>query len=192
MGGNPGDKSESEKTVRFSLGRVLYNKEAIGEAVKMMAGDLERAAGNKDLTFLIILKGGSRFAHDLMSAYSGTYNYEFICVSSYGRELNSCSAVEFHHCNPDRDLVDNCNVVLVDDICDSGATFGAVAGRILAEFSPAQLLTCSLIWREGSGFTPDLWGFHYLGEEFLVGYGLGAGEQYRYLDEIAILNQHGE
>ncbi|MFC1544722.1 phosphoribosyltransferase [Gemmatimonadota bacterium] len=173
----------------FSPGKVLYEKKLIGRAVMKMSRGLKKAVGKNELTFLIILKGGARFASDLMSAYDGPYYYEFISASSYGGDLNSRGAVEFQHCNPDRELIDNRHVVLVDDICDSGATFGAVAGRILAEFNPAQLLTCSLIWRDGSGFTPDLWGFHYMGEEFLVGYGLGAGEQYRYLDDIVILEQ---
>jgi hypoxanthine phosphoribosyltransferase len=189
MSGTTGKKTGVHEKSGHTLGRILYSRDEIAAAVTKIAAEIEAAARSRELTILGILKGGARFACDLMTAYEGPYFYEFISASSYGMELNSCGAVEFHHYRLDRELIDNRPVLLVDDICDSGATFGAVAGRILADYMPETLYTCSLIWREGAGFTPDMWGFHYPGREFLVGYGLGAGEHYRYLNEIRVLNQ---
>lgn len=189
MSGNPDTHTGSGTAQNYTLGKILYCKAEIRQAVQRIAVELRKELGGSELTFLIILKGGARFACDLMTAYGGPYRYDFITASSYGMELNSCGAVEFNDFNLARELIDSQEVVLVDDICDSGATFGAVAGRILAEYAPARLITCSLIWREGAGFIPDLWGFHCLGKEYLVGYGLGAGEEFRYLEDIRILEQ---
>ncbi len=170
-------------------GRVLYSAEAVNGAVRELASRIAARLGGEAPTLLILLKGGARFGCDLIRALPGKVNYDFVGVSSYGEELSSSGKVEFYLYRPERSLIDSRPVVLVDDICDSGTTFSAVSGCLKRDFAPALLLSCALIRRDGAGFTPDFHGFHYRGDEFLVGYGLGAGERYRELDEILVLNR---
>lgn len=168
-------------------GRIVYSAGDIAGAVNSVARRLADITDGQAPTFLILLKGGARFGCELIRAWPGESSYDFIGVSSYGERLASSGRVEFYHYSPDRQLIDSRTVVMVDDICDSGTTFAGVAGRLKSDFAPRVLLSCSLIWRSGAGFTPDLFGFRYDGEEFLVGYGLGAGERYRHLNDIRVI-----
>lgn len=170
-------------------GRILYSSTEIAAAVLAIAGKITDRTGGEALSLLILLKGGVRFGCDLIRALPGEFYHDFAGVSSYGEEQSSSGKVEFYHFQPGRELIDNRVVVLVDDICDSGATFSAVTERLRRDYKPSSLLSCALIWREGAGFTPDFHGFHYGGDQFLVGYGLGAGERYRELDGVYILDQ---
>jgi hypoxanthine phosphoribosyltransferase len=172
-------------------GRILYNSAQIASAVHELAKKIEERLEGRAPTLLILLKGGARFGCDLIRALPGEVNFDFLGVSSYGNNLLSSGTVDFYLYRPARELIDSRPVVLVDDICDSGTTFSAVSERLRRDFNPEVLLSCSLIWREGAGFTPDFRGFHYSGDEFLVGYGLGAGELHRELEEIVILEQSG-
>jgi hypoxanthine phosphoribosyltransferase len=173
-------------------GKILYSSAKIAGAVHDLAGAITERLDGLAPTLLIMLKGGARLGCDLIRALPGEVNYDFVGVSSYGKELSSSGTVDFYLYQPARELIDSRPVVLVDDICDSGTTFRAVTERLKRDYEPGVLLSCSLIWREGAGFTPDFHGFHYNGGEFLVGYGLGAGEHYRELEDIIILEQCGE
>lgn len=170
-------------------GKIVYSEGDITNAVGRIAHELEERCSGQEPTFVILLKGGARFGCDLISAFKPSCKYDFIGVSSYGDNLSSSGKLEFYNYRLDRKLIDNRTVVLVDDICDSGATFAGVAAKLNNDFSPGKLFTCAMIWRDGSEFTPDLFGYHYKGDEFLVGYGLGAGELYRNLNEIVILEE---
>ena len=82
MESDAGGKTGTEGQSEYSPGKTLYRKDEIEKAVTRIAGQLKGAAANYELTFIIILKGGARFACDLMSAFDGPYDYEFIHVSS--------------------------------------------------------------------------------------------------------------
>ncbi len=135
----------------------------------------------------MILKGGARFACDLLRAYPGEYHYEFIGIESYREAAAPQGDPRFYLFRPEPALLKDRSVVLVDDICDSGATFRAATGRIGREFHPRRVLTCALLLRQGAAFTPDCWALEAPGEAFLVGYGLGLGERWRHLDGLYTL-----
>ena len=178
-----------QKKEQFQSGPVIYSSAAISAVVVSVANKLAARLDGQEPTLLILLKGGVRFGCELISALQLECSYDFIGVSSYGEALCSSGRVDFYHYRLNREQIDGRPVVLVDDICDSGKTFKAVSERIKTDFKPASLLSCALIWRDGSGFEPDFFGFHHEGDEFLVGYGLGAGESYRELNCIAVLEQ---
>ncbi len=166
----------------FSYEQVLAGVGAMAQGVYQgLTGPEGEAAA---VTFLVLLKGGVRFACDLMASYPGRYYYDFASVSSYADNTYSRGVVEFSHFAPRRDLLDGRVVVLLDDICDSGLTLGSVAGRLEREFQPAAIKTCVLLHRQGAAFTPDFSVFQVSGEDYLVGYGLGMGEEYRNLNGI--------
>lgn len=65
------------------------------------------------------------------------------------------------------------DVVLIDNICDSGRTL-AVASEWLGVWGARKVRTAVIVHRERSDsrHTPTLTGFVYPGVEWLVGYGL--------------------
>ncbi|MCE5270002.1 hypothetical protein LLH00_01805 [bacterium] len=169
--------------------KLIYSYEQILAGVDALAQKIHQGLIGPDgtaeaVTFLVLLKGGVRFACDLMARYPGRYYYDFAGVSSYSDNTYSRGVVEFSHFAPRRDLLDGRVVVLLDDICDSGLTLGSVAGRLEREFQPAAIRTCVLLHRQGAAFTPDSCVFQVSGEDYFVGYGLGMGEEYRHLNGI--------
>ena len=80
------------------------------------------------------------------------------------------------------------DVLIVDDILDTGSTLQKLVG-VLRAMKPASLRTCILLDKEGrrtktyrasySGFT--------IPEAFVVGYGLDFAERYRNLPCIGVL-----
>ncbi|MFH1068123.1 MAG: phosphoribosyltransferase family protein [Candidatus Glassbacteria bacterium] len=169
--------------------RLLYDTEQIRQAVETLAAAVFKRLGpGTPATFVILLKGGARFAFDLLSRYPAPYYYDFLGVASYGEDTDSQGIVKFYHYALDRETIDGRAVVLLDDICDSGATFRAVVDRIKTDYAPAEILTCSLVWRSGAGFSPDFFAFQLDSNDYLVGYGLGAGEDFRHLNDIYTLD----
>ncbi|HUQ71752.1 MAG TPA: phosphoribosyltransferase family protein, partial [Planctomycetaceae bacterium] len=80
------------------------------------------------------------------------------------------------------------DVLLIDDIFDTGRTLSALADSI-NNLGPASLRTAVLLWkvdRREVASTPDYFGFR-IPDEFVVGYGLDYGGHYRNLPEIAVM-----
>ncbi|MEI8342402.1 MAG: phosphoribosyltransferase family protein, partial [Verrucomicrobiota bacterium] len=81
------------------------------------------------------------------------------------------------------------DVLLVDDILDSGHTLAAIRGKLENELNPASLKICVLLRKLKERATPveaDYVGFD-IGDEFVVGYGLDYMERYRNLPYIGVL-----
>jgi hypoxanthine phosphoribosyltransferase len=175
----------SELKLVFSHDLIMDGITALADRIYHGPGGAEKAS--EPLTFIILLKGGARFACDLMTRYPGRYYYDFAGVSSYADNKSSRGTVDFYHFAPRHDLVDGRTVVLLDDICDSGLTFQSVAGRIMRDFKPEAVRTCALLCRGDSAFKPDFFAFQVDSGDFLVGYGLGLGEEHRDLNGIFAL-----
>jgi len=187
---SPKNYSEPENSrVVFSSARI---QEGVTKLARRIKDDLKNTAGHeKDLTFIVLLKGGARFAFDLISRYGGKYYYDFVGVASYGDKTCSGGRLEFYHYGLNKELVDRRVIVLLDDICDSGLTFKLVSERIKSDFKPLVVKTCSLIWRVNQNFCPDFYAFKVKGDYYFIGYGLGIGEEYRYLDDILAIDKQG-
>jgi hypoxanthine phosphoribosyltransferase len=88
------------------------------------------------------------------------------------------------------DIADR-NVLLIDDILDTGKTLEMVSGMI-RKLNPAKLTVCVLLEKEGRRevkFDADLVGFN-IPDKFVVGYGLDFAERYRNLPSIGVLKAH--
>ena len=80
------------------------------------------------------------------------------------------------------------DVLLVDDILDTGQTLHAVLGKLI-DLQPRSLKTCVLLEktsRRREKVTADYVGFE-VPDEFVVGYGLDYAERYRNLPFIGVL-----
>jgi len=169
--------------------KPIFSHAMIMDGVSALAENIYRSLGGEKgtpepVTFIVLLKGGVRFACDLMAKYPGRYYYDFAGVSSYADNKSSRGTVDFYHFAPRRELIDGQTVVLLDDICDSGLTFQSVAGRVMRDFKPGAVRTCALLCRGDSAFKPDFHAFEVSSGDFLVGYGLGLGEEHRDLNGV--------
>ncbi len=129
-----------------------------------------------------LLKGAFVFTADLIRAIDKPVKVDFVWVSSYGSAMEP-SEIRFL-----KDIeidIEGEEVLLVDDILDTGATIERVYEHLL-EKDPKTLKTCVLVEKEGrrkTDFKADFVGF-VVPNYFLVGYGLDWAEEGRNLPGI--------
>ncbi|HVB08613.1 MAG TPA: hypoxanthine phosphoribosyltransferase, partial [Candidatus Acidoferrales bacterium] len=111
---------------------------------------------------------------------------DFMAVASYGKGKQSSGQVRLY-----KDLdssIEGLNVVLVEDILDTGLTLSYLC-RVLQQRKPKALKIAALLdkpSRRIKDIKADYVGFT-IPNEFVVGYGLDYGERYRNLKDVCIL-----
>lgn len=165
---------------------VLLSKEEIDKRVQELGKEITEAYAGKDLVVIILLKGAAWFATDLTRAIDLPLRVDFMVASSYGNGTSTSGNVKVR-----LDILENIqgkDVLVVDDIIDSGVTFAAIC-NMLRNNKPASLKTCALCdkaERRVNGLDADYVGFK-IPDEFVVGYGLDYAGDYRNLPYIGIL-----
>lgn len=142
-----------------------------------------------DLLLLCVLKGAYVFLADLSRAVLHPHDIDFMAISSYGSGTTSSGAVQII-LDIAQDISGR-NVIIVEDIIDSGRTLTYMRRSLLAR-SPASLRICTLLnkpSRREVDVPLDYVGFD-IPDEFVVGYGLDFAQLYRNLPGIAVLKPH--
>jgi len=164
---------------------ILLSADQIQKRVEALAQEI-RADFPDDLHVIAVLKGAFMFLSDLVRHTPGHVSMDFMAVSSYAKGTTTSGEVRLL-----KDLdttLDGRNVVVVEDIVDTGLTLTYLQD-ILRARSPKSLRTACLLSKpsrrqvdvkvEYIGFTIE--------DRFVVGYGLDYAEQYRNLPYIAVL-----
>jgi hypoxanthine phosphoribosyltransferase len=169
--------------------RVLIDQEAIARRVTELAREIERdMPGGSAVHLVAVLKGAFVFLADLIRAFEMTVTCDFMAVSSYGDAQVSSGVVRLTK-DLDQDLAGR-DVVLVEDIVDSGATL-AYLQQLLRARSPRSFRTVCLLDKQTRRDAPvaiDYVGFT-IEDRFVVGYGLDAGERYRQLPFVGVVEE---
>jgi hypoxanthine phosphoribosyltransferase len=166
--------------------KKLYSREDIEEAVKRLASMIEKDFDNENIIFVCLLKGSFMFTSDLVRQVANQSRVDFMRVSSYGNGMASTGSI-----NVTKDLEENIsgeNVVIVEDIIDSGLTLTHVR-ELLERRKPKSVKICALLdkrARREIEIEGDYIGFT-LDDGFVVGYGIDYAEQYRNLPEIYVV-----
>lgn len=176
------------------LERVLVGREAIAVRVAELADELgaeldaeaERRGERAELVLVPVLTGAMIFVADLIRELERRMRIEVVRASSYhGTATRSSGSVALSEIPGD---LAGCDVVLVDDILDSGRTLGALQAAI-GEQRPRSLRTCVLLRKDVERAVHadcDLVGFD-IPDEFVVGYGLDYDGLHRNLPDIGVL-----
>ncbi len=170
---------------------ILIDKHTIAKRVDELVDDI--AAGpSGNLIVVGILKGSFVFLADLMRSFHRHDIHpriDFLTLSSYGSGSTSSGEVEIIH--DIREDISGANVLLVDDILDTGRTLSATKKRLLAR-GAKSIRTCVLLdkkARRAVEFEADHAGFS-IDDHFVVGYGLDYNNLYRELPHIAKVSFH--
>lgn len=165
--------------------RVLISEEEIQEKLKKFAKDIENAFPKDEEIYVIcVLKGSVMFCSDLVKHFNNPIQMEFIRISSYGHEQKSTSnlqAIDLTLPN----LHDK-NVLIVEDIIDTGLTARFLTDLFKIKHHPKKLLFVSLLNKKCARqieIEPDLYGFE-IDDKFVVGYGLDYKGYFRNLPYI--------
>jgi hypoxanthine phosphoribosyltransferase len=167
---------------------VLVSGDALQARVAELGAELSRDYADTDLLLVGVLKGAVFFMADLVRKITIPCEIDFMAVSSYGNSTDSSGVVRIL-----KDLdanIDGRNVVIVEDIVDSGLTLSYLVRNLEAR-SPASLEVCALLTKPSRRIA-DI-ECRYVGFEipnrFVIGYGLDYGERYRSLPYVAALDE---
>ena len=170
---------------RKELASVLISREQIAARIQRLTRDIQRDYAGRDLVIVSLLNGTVMFLADLIRNLSLPLRLDFIGVSSYGGGTESRELVFTKELRID---VRGREVLLVDDILDTGKTLSAVLKKLRA-LKPRRIRTCVLLDkpdRRLEQVRADYVGFT-IPNEFVVGYGLDYAERYRNLPFIGVL-----
>ncbi len=163
-----------------SLRRIVFSEAMIEARVAEMGRQIGDAyPPDAEVLILGLLKGSFIFIADLVRRIPRPIQVDFIRVSSYGTGTVSSGEVQLLY-DPRADLQDR-SVILVEDIVDSGTTMNHLI-PLLLDRNPASLEVCTLLHKRRAQLRlePRWVGFD-APDEFVVGYGLGYGEDFRHL-----------
>jgi hypoxanthine phosphoribosyltransferase len=166
--------------------RILFDGETISQRVREIGREISLKYPAGDLLLIGILKGSFIFMADLCRSLDVSCKVDFVRISSYGNGTVTSGKLDIimDVGIPVRDK----NVILVDDIVDSGLTLSEYRTR-LEEQQPRSLETAALIdktARRDKHVHLDYCGFQ-VEDGFIVGYGLDCNEQYRNLPGLYVL-----
>ena len=164
---------------------VIFSAGAIAARLHELAVEI-KGQGLERLLVVAILKGSFVFAADLIRALHGVGlepEVDFITLASYRKSKVSSGKVEILR---DLDLsVEGRNVLLVDDVLDSGRTL-AFARDLIAARGARQIRSCVLLDKKvfrAVDVAADFCAFE-CPDEFVVGYGMDAAHRYRELPYV--------
>ncbi len=146
--------------------------EQIAKDVKQVAARISADYADKEPLFVVVLNGAFVFAADLIRALKDVRcEITFIRVSSYWG-MSTTGQLEF--IVPLQQVVDNRDVIIIEDIVDSGLTIHQLKAHMRAQ-GATSVRVASMLFKPGKleyeDAKPDYIG-HELTDEFVIGYGL--------------------
>jgi len=171
-------------SIRFSAAEISARVDAMAQE---LAAQLPA-----DTLVVSVLKGSFVFAADLIRALSlagADWSMDFLTLSSYGTGTQTTGSVKVV-----RDIVDDVrgrDVLLVDDILESGFTLSFAKEMMMKEHGAHRVWICTLLdkpHKRRTELKPDFTGFE-AGDEFLVGYGLDWAHRFRGLPYIGVVEK---
>jgi hypoxanthine phosphoribosyltransferase len=173
---------------RELIREIMIDEETLTTRIAELGAQISADYAGQDLLLVCILTGGVLFLTDLMRKITVPHQIDFMAVSSYGSGNRQSTG----HVRINFDLktdIYSRNVLLVEDIIDSGYTLNTVIDMLQTR-QPRSLRVCTLldkVERREVVVPIDYCGFR-IADEFVFGYGLDIDEYYRNLPFIAAVD----
>ena len=169
------------------IDRVLLSEEELSAIVKKLGAQITEDYKGKNLVLVSVLKGSVIFMADLMREIKVPCTIDFMAVSSYGSGTKTSGVVKIIK-DLDTDVVEGADLLIVEDILDSGVTLEYLI-KVLSARNPRSVKICTLLdkpERRKANVKADYAGSQ-VPDAFVVGYGLDFNEKYRNLPLIGAL-----
>ncbi|NLB23792.1 MAG: hypoxanthine phosphoribosyltransferase [Clostridium sp.] len=171
---------------------ILITKEEIDVEVHRLGQEINEHYKGKKLYVLALLRGSFIFAADLVRAIDIPVKIGFMTTASYGNAEHSSGNVEV--VNDVADSIEGYDVLVVDDIIDTGYTMGFVLNHVKNK-GAKSVQCCTLLdkpsRRKVDNLDPDFCGFT-IEDLFVVGYGLNYGDYHRNVPYIFNFEEKAE
>lgn len=157
---------------------IIITKEQIENRIIELGAEISKDYEGKNLYVLSLLRGSFIFAADLVRHITVPTKIGFMTTSSYGHSEQSSGSVKVVNDIPDN--IEGYDVLIVDDIVDTGITMQFVAEHVKS--LGANSVNCCVLLdkpdRRKVDIAPDYCCFQ-IPDVFVVGYGLNYGDYYR-------------
>ncbi len=166
--------------------KVLISAEELDERLNEIATEINRDFCGEKIIVVGVLKGSFMFMSDLLKKIELDTEVYFLKAESYGNRTSATGEVKIT-----KDIecdIENENVIIVEDIIDSGYTMREVM-KLLNNRRPKALKLCSCLSkpsRRECDIKVDYLGFE-IPDKFVVGYGLDYAEKFRNLPYIGYI-----
>lgn len=181
-----GRKQKPPPRWRKEIDFVLISQAQLARRVNELAREIEKDFAGRDLVIVALLNGTVVFLADLLRRLSMPLRLDFIGVSSYGAGTESADVIFTKELRLD---VSGRDVLVVDDILDTGKTLSRVVAK-LRKLRPRRMKICVLLdkpSRRVESVNANYVGFE-IPNQFVVGYGLDYAERYRNLPFVGVLH----
>ena len=165
--------------------KLLLSESDIKKRVKELADQISVDFKDKTPIFVGILNGSYVFMADLLRELNIQVEVDFVKIRSYDGD-SSTGTIKFR-----KDIsadIDNRDVIIVEDIIDSGFTINFLVNR-LRESGPKSVAVATALYKKEVAkldFEVEYVGFE-IPPEFVVGYGLDYNERYRNLKDVMVM-----
>ncbi|MBU5590991.1 hypoxanthine phosphoribosyltransferase [Clostridium sp. MSJ-4] len=157
---------------------ILISEEEISKRITEIGAEISKYYEGKNLYVLSLLRGSFIFTADLVRNINVPTKIGFMTTSSYGHDEQSSGTVKVVNDIPDN--IEGYDVLIVDDIVDSGITMEFVKNHVKS--LGANSVNCCVLLdkpeRRKVDIKPDFCCFE-IEDVFVVGYGLNYGDHYR-------------
>lgn len=167
------------------IAAILFSADEIARRVAELGAAITRDYAGRAPVLVFVMKGALVFIADLIRCVDLPLRLDFLVVSSYGAGTETGGVQIVTDLRSD---IRGEDVIVVEDIVDTGLTLQEVLGRLAARH-PASLAVCTLLDKPARRRVPvelRYVGFH-VPDEFVVGYCLDYAERYRNLPFIGVL-----
>ena len=165
--------------------KLLLSESDIKKRVKELADQISVDFKDKTPIFVGILNGSYVFMADLLRELSIQVEVDFVKIRSYDGDSSTGTIKLRKDISAD---IDNRDVIIVEDIIDSGFTINFLVNR-LRESGPKSVTVATALYKKEVAkldFEVEYVGFE-IPPEFVVGYGLDYNERYRNLKDVMVM-----
>jgi hypoxanthine phosphoribosyltransferase len=165
--------------------KILFDQDQIRQGITQLGSKLNEQYGQGPITVVAIMTGSLVMLADLIRCLEMPLRISLIRASSY---RGGISSGELHVEELQRLDIQDRDVLLIDDIFDTGKTLLEVSKR-LEDLRPRSLKTAVFLNKQGTSqvqLKPDYSVFD-IPNKFVVGYGLDYDDYYRNLPYVAVL-----
>lgn len=165
---------------------IIFTQQQIQQRVAILANEITEEYKDKNPICVCVLTGAFMFFSDLIKNLNFPLDIDFVRCQSYNKTKNG----DITRTMQTKNSVKNRNVLIVEDIVDSGNTLFQIKNEMLSR-GAVTVKTITFLdkpcKRRIKMVQPDYKAFS-VGDSFVVGYGLDYDEKYRQIPCLLSLN----